>query len=147
MGYNQFSQAVQPADLYKPIDTNILAMGAKENYERAGKLAQNASLAEKNMFGVQTFGKDAEVLDELHRDFSSKIAELSKEGLDKPETLSRINTLISQYSSNPDVQAIHKRKTFYDNEKGYRRRLNPSSYQREVCRLHKVLRLKYILLP
>jgi len=114
MGYNQFSQAVQPVDLYKPIDDNVLAMGQKSIYDRAEKLGEKVSVAGQNIFGINTYGKDAEVLNELQTTFNQQIEQLAKEGLDKPDVQSRINTLISQYSSNPDLINIHQRKAQYD---------------------------------
>ena len=116
MAYNQFSRAISPPDLYEPISDDLLLRGAMETYNRAGKLGQNLSAYKSKLFGTQTYGKDAEVLQDYEKQFNEQVAELTKQGISSPEAISRFNSLISQYTNNEDILNINKRASFYNNE-------------------------------
>lgn len=116
MAYNQFSRAISPPDLYEPISDDLLLRGAMETYNRAGKLGQNLSAYKSKLFGTQTYGKDAEVLQDYENQFNEQVAELTKQGISSPEAISRFNSLVSQYTNNEDILNINKRISFYNNE-------------------------------
>lgn len=109
MGFNQYTQGVQKGDIYKPLPDELFLAQAKSVYDRAEKTAQKVGSTYNNLFGISTYGKDAEVLNQFQQDFQNQVAEMSKHSLATPEANSKINSLISQYSSNPDVLAIHQR--------------------------------------
>ena len=116
MGYNQFSHPRAEVDLYQPIDDNIYLHGYQTLYNRAKDNAAQISSQFSNLFGINAYGKDSEILSQLENDAKVKISELAKTGLDNDRANSQINSLISQYSNNPDVLAIKKRSAFFENE-------------------------------
>lgn len=116
MAFNQFTQPLQQQDIYKPIDDSLLLLGAQTRYKRAEDTAKTIGSQYNSLFNISTYGKDAEVLNQLNTSFKEQVSELAKSGLDNPETQAKINNLINQYSSNPDVLAIHQRKSLYDIE-------------------------------
>ena len=116
MGFNQFSKPIAQVDAYIPMSEELLTRGAMETYNRAGKLGQNLSSQKSNLFGINTYSKDAEVLNDYENQFNQQVAELTKQGITSPQAISRFNSLISNYTNNPDILAIHKRANFYNNE-------------------------------
>lgn len=116
MAWNQYSRPREAVDLYTPISDEMMTMGAQTLYGRAQQNANNISSQFSQLFGVQAYGKDAEVIGQLENTARQQIQELAKGGLDNPENNSRINSLISQYTNHPDVQAISQRSNFYQNE-------------------------------
>ena len=116
MGFNQFSRPVQPVDQYLPISDEILARGAMETYNKAGQLGQKLAAYNSNLFGITTYGKDAEVLQDYENQFNQQVAELSKGDITSPQALSKFNSLISNFSNSPDILGIHERNATYNSE-------------------------------
>jgi len=116
MGFNQFTNPMAQNDLYKPLSEETFQQGSKAMYDRADRSAQAIGAKHNQLFNIATYGKDAEILAEFEQDFQNQVAELSKQGLDRPESVSRINTLIGKYSTNPDVLAVHQRHNAYASE-------------------------------
>lgn len=116
MGMNQFSKAIQPVDQYLPISDEMLTRGAMETYNKAGQLGQKLSAYKSNLFGIQTYGKDAEVLQDYENQFNQQVAELSKGDITSPQALSKFNNLVSNFSNNEDVLGIHERNAAYTTE-------------------------------
>lgn len=116
VSFNPYTKPVSPGQTYLPLSDEVLLMGAKSAYDQKDKTAQKIGSTYNSLFGISTYGKDAEVLSQFQQDFENQVAELSKANLRDPEVTSKINSLITQYSSNPDVLNIHKRASFYNNE-------------------------------
>lgn len=116
MGFNQFSRPVQPVDQYLPISDEILARGAMETYNKAGQLGQKLAAYNSNLFGITTYGKDAEVLQDYENQFNQQVAELSKGDITSPQALSKFNSLVSNFSNSPDILGIHERNATYNSE-------------------------------
>ena len=116
MGYNNFSRPVTPVDQYLPISDEILARGAMETYNKAGQLGQKLAAYNSNLFGITTYGKDAEVLQNYENQFNQQVAELSKGDITSPQALSKFNSLISNFSNSPDILGIHERNATYNSE-------------------------------
>lgn len=116
MAFTQFSQPVQRPDMYKPLSDEVILAQSKARYDRADQEAQKIGSTYNSLFGISTYGKDAEVLSQMQEQFKQQVGELSKQGLANPEVNSRINQLITQYSSDPDVLSVHKRKASLDQE-------------------------------
>jgi hypothetical protein len=114
--WTQSSSPVQRPDMYKPLSDEVILAQQKSVYDRADQEAKKIGSTYNSLFGISTYGKDAEVLAQMQEQFKQQVGELSKQGLASPEVNSRINQLITQYSSSPDVLAIHQRKAFYDSE-------------------------------
>lgn len=135
MGFNQFSRPVQPVDQYLPISDEILARGAMETYNKAGQLGQKLSAYKSNLFGISTYGKDAEVLQDYENQFNQQVAELSKGDITSPQALSKFNSLVSNFSNSPDILGIHERANKYNSDlkefKDYQKAGKPISEWRQ----------------
>lgn len=116
MGFNQFSRAVTPVDQYLPISDELLTKGAVETYNKAGQLGQKLLAYKSNLFGISTYGKDAEVLQDYENQFNQQVAELSKGDITSPQALSKFNSLVSNFSNSPDILGIHERNAAYTTE-------------------------------
>ena len=116
MGWNQFTSPLAIQDIYHPLSEESIMMGAKANYDRAAKVGQNLSTYRSKLFGQNVPGKDGEVLADYERQFNENVQDLVKQGVDSPEKLSRINSLITNFTSNPDILAINKRINFFNSE-------------------------------
>lgn len=114
--WTQSSSPVQRPDMYKPLSDEVILAQSKARYDRADQEAQKIGSTYNSLFGISTYGKDAEVLSQMQEQFKQQVGELSKQGLANPEVNSRINQLITQYSSDPDVLSVHKRKASLDQE-------------------------------
>lgn len=112
--WTQSSSPVQRPDMYKPLSDEVILAQQKSVYDRADQEAKKIGSTYNSLFGISTYGKDAEVLAQMQNEFKQQVGELSKQGLASPEANSRINQLITQYSSSPDVLNIHKRKAKFD---------------------------------
>ena len=111
-----YTVPTSPENLYKPIDDNILAMGEREQYNRAEKASEKISSSYSNLFNIPAQGKDAEILNQYQEEAKQQISQLTKSGLDNPQTIQKINNLISQYTTNADIQAIAKRSFTHEAE-------------------------------
>jgi len=135
MSYNNFSRPVQPVDQYLPISDEMLTRGAMETYNKAGQLGQKLSAYKSNLFGIQTYGKDAEVLQDYENQFNQQVAELSKGDITSPQALSKFNSLVSNFSNNEDVLGIHARANKYNSDlkefKDYQKAGKPISEWRQ----------------
>lgn len=116
VSFTPFTRPQSPGQTYLPLSDEVLLMGAKSAYDQKDKTAQKIGATYNSLFGISTYGKDAEVLSQFQQDFENQVGELSKANLRDPEVTSKINSLITQYSSNPDVLNIHKRASVYANE-------------------------------
>lgn len=114
--FNSYTRPTALGDTFKPIDDNIQLLGAQTMYNRAEQNAQKIGGQFSNLFGVTTYGKDAEVLSQIEDEARKQIQEISKGNLENPETVSRVNSLISQYKNHPDVQAVTQRASAFQNE-------------------------------
>lgn len=116
MAIGETYRPVQRPDYYKPIADEVILLGAKQQYETAEKVGQLVGLANQKMFGIQTYGKDAEVLSQLHNNFQKEIDQLSQGSFSDPANISKINTVIGRYTNDPDLMAVSKRINLYNSE-------------------------------
>jgi hypothetical protein len=114
MAFTQYSQIVKPAEYLPEIPFDIYSQGVQKVAATNEQKHQNLQGQYNNLFAIKTYGKDAEVLGQMQQEFQQQVGELSKQGLSSPEAQSKINQLISSYSTNPDVMNIHKRKAKFD---------------------------------
>lgn len=116
MPFTYKSTPVQRESIYQAIPDELLLMGAKTKYDRAEKFANELGSVYNSFFGINTYGKDAEVLQQKAAQATDLINKLSRSGFASLESQSQINNLIGQMSNDPDILAIHQRANFYNNE-------------------------------
>ena len=112
-----FDNIVKPDDLDKqaqtPIPLEALRMGFASQEAFQEKNLQESKDATSNFFNLPAFGQDAQVLSQAKQAFLDATKGVSTTNFADPQTASKINGIISQITSNPDVQAAVSRGTTY----------------------------------
>lgn len=116
MAFSPYSTPVNPPKFQEPLDLNLYAKGlmykegqAKENLQLIGN-----SLSTLN--SIPAYGVDAEILQNKLANVKSQIAQMNVSNLGDINTMSQLNSIISQTANDPDILAIARRGNSYAQE-------------------------------
>jgi len=116
MGFSPYSQVVKPAEWVDPLNLDVYAKGMAYKQEMAEKNLQLLSNAYNSLFSIDAYGPDKRKLAEIDDQFRQQVSSMNFSDLGNMQTMSQINNLISEFSSNPQVLSIAQRTSFKDQE-------------------------------
>lgn len=96
-----------------PIPLEALRMGFASQEAYTEKNMQESKDAASNFFNLPSYGPDVAVMQQAKQAFQNATKGISTANFSDPQTSSKINSIISQITQNPEVQAAVSRGTTY----------------------------------
>lgn len=112
---NNYSQIVAPPKFVAPQDLNLLLKGTMYKQGQAEKHLSEIQNKIDSILSIPAYGKDREKLAEISSQLKDTFDGLDVSNVTDPRSMQQINSIISEYSNNPDVQAIANRGYSYQN--------------------------------
>lgn len=104
-----YSKVIEPTEYVAPMDLDLYLKGETMRYEQSQKKLQELQNQASNVFNIPAYGVDREKLDEYQQKFQAELQSLSGANLKDINTSSKLNNIIKQYASNPEVLNIAQR--------------------------------------